>query len=357
MKELMKHKLNGLPMPKKANPPSHEQWKHLYELMDELSELAPWEYMYEHNIFGVQSPETGHFGFVSVMGNLGEHFAVAVYTGEKGLEGFLKMQRMGHRLAPDIVLQVPQLEASLEDREIITPEDRKIIKQLDLKFRGKNAWPQFRSYRPGCFPWYLEKEEAQMLIHGLEQLMDVAPRFKKDPDMLEPSEPDGKLLVRVQENGEWIDRPQQIKFPVDPPLRLSMNMDALNELKSLKKRNATVEVDIQMMESAVRDKSFDRPYFPFMLMIAEKQSHMILGIDLLSPLPSLEEMWGTVPEKVTGTLANYLLPKEIQTKDPLIALLLSPLEKEAGIKANLVKRLPTIEHAKREFRKFTRREW
>jgi hypothetical protein len=40
-----------------------------------------------------------------------------------------------------------------------------------------------------------------------------------------------------------------------------------------------------------------------------------------------------------------------------IALLLSPLEKEAAFKVNLVKRLPTIEHAKREFRKFTRREW
>jgi hypothetical protein len=163
------------------------------------------------------------------------------------------------------------------------------------------------------------------------------------------------LLVRVQENGEWINRPQQIKFPVDPPLRLSMNMDALNELKSMKKQNATVEVDIQMMEEAVRDKSFDRPYFPFMLMIAEKQSHMILGVDLLSPLPSIDEMWEIVPEKVTEILANYLLPREIQTKDPLIALLLSPLEKEVGSKVNLVKRLPTIEHAKREFRKFTGR--
>ncbi|MGZ9166444.1 MAG: DUF7309 domain-containing protein, partial [Anaerolineales bacterium] len=334
-----------------------EQWKRLYELMGKLRDLAPWEYMYEDNIFGVQFPETGNLGFVSVMGSLGEHFAIAVYMGKKGLEGFLTMQRMAHKLAPDIVLQVPQLQASFENREMIAPEDRKIIKQLDLKFRGKNVWPQFRSYRPGCFPWYLEKEEAQMLIHGLEQLMDVAPRFKQDADMLGSSEPDGKLLVRVQENGEWVDRPQKIKFPADPPLRLSMNMDALNELRSMKKRNATVEVDIQMMEEAVRDKSLDRPYFPFMLMIAEKESHMILGVDLLSPLPSLEEMWETVPEKVTEILANYLLPGEIQTKDPLIAMLLSPLEKELGVKVNLVKRLPTIEHAKREFRKLTGGEW
>jgi hypothetical protein len=342
-------------MPKKANPPSLEQWKRLYELMGKIRELAPWEYMYEHNIFGVQFPEKGNLGFVSVMGNLGEHFAVAVYMEKKGFEGFLNMQRMGYRLAPDIVLQVPQLQASFEDREMITPEDRKIIKQLGLKFRGRKAWPQFRSYRPGCFPWYLEKEEAQLLIHGLEQLMDVSPRFKKDPGTLQPPEPDGKYLVRVYENEKWVDRPQKIRFPADPPLRLSMNMDALNYLKSMSKQNSIVEVDIQMMEEAVRDKKFDRPYFPFMLMIAENQSRMILGVDLLSPLPSLEEMWEHIPEKVTETLANYLLPKEIRTKNPIIALLLSPLEKEVGVKVNLVSRLPAVEQAQREFKKFTRR--
>jgi len=344
-------------MPKKANPPSLDQWQRLYELMGKIRELAPWEFMYEHNIFGVRFPEKGAWGFVSVMGNLGEHFAIAVYMGKKGLEGFLNMQRMGSRLAPDIVLQVPQLQAALEDREMITPEDRKIIKQLDLKFRGKNAWPQFRSYRPGCFPWYLEKEEAQILIHGLEQLMDVAPRFRTDPHILEPTEPDGKLVVHVLENGKWIERLQEIKFRADPPLQLRMNMDALHYLKSMDQQNATVEVDIQMMEDAVRDKEFDRPYFPFMLLLVEKQSRMILGVDLLSPLPSLEEMWEIVPLKVTEILTNYLLPREIQTKDPLIALLLSPLEKEVGFKVNLVKRLPTIEHAKREFRKFTRRSF
>ena len=342
-------------MSKKLNTPTLEQWKRLYELMAGLSELAPWEYMYEGHIFGVQFPETGSLGFVSVMGNLGEHYAVAVYLGKQGFEGFMTMQSMGPGLTPEVVLQVPQLQAAFENREMITPEDRKIMKQLDLKFRGQNAWPQFRSYRPGCVPWYLEKEEAQMLIHGLEQLMDVAPRFMKDPTLLKPFEPDDKYLVRVQQNEKWVDRLQEIEFPEEPPLQLSMNMDALNYLKSMKKQNAIVEVDIQMMEQGVRDKEFDRPYFPFMLMVAEKHSYMILGFDLLSPLPSIEEMWGLVPEKVAEILANYLLPKEIQTKNPLLAVILSPLGKEVGFKVNLVSRLPAIEHAQREFKKFARR--
>ncbi len=186
-------------MSRQANTPSLEQWKRLYELMDEVKGLAPWDFMLETDLFGIRFPGTDELGFVSVMGNLGEHLSVAVYLGRKGFEGFWSMQQAGDDFSPDLILQTPHLQASLEDREILTSEDRKIINGLNLKYRGRQAWPQFRSYRPGCFPWYLEKDEAQMLITGLEQVLDIGPRFEDNPDLLESPEADEKFLVRVLE--------------------------------------------------------------------------------------------------------------------------------------------------------------
>ena len=46
-------------------------------------------------------------------------------------------------------------------------EDLGIIKRLGLKFRGENAWPKFRSYRPGFAPWFLEKSETTTLNAAL----------------------------------------------------------------------------------------------------------------------------------------------------------------------------------------------
>jgi hypothetical protein len=132
-----------------------------------------------------------------------------------------------------------------------------------------------------------------------------------------------------------------------------MNMDALNHLKGMSRQDATIEVDLSMMDQAVKDKEFDRPYYPFLLLAAEKQSHMILGFDMLTPLPSFDEMWGAVPAALTEILANFLLPKEIHTKNPTLALFLSPLEKELGAKVRLVPRLRAIEFVQRELRKFT----
>ena len=341
-------------MSSKNNPPTLEQWKRLYELMAEIKELAPWEYLHEDDLFGIRLPQTNQLVFVSIMGNLGEHLSIAIYLGKRGFEGFWNMQDAGYNFSPELLLQTPQLQASLEDRDILTPEDRRIIKQLNLKYRGRQSWPQFRSYRPGCLPWYLEKEEAQILITGLEQVLEVAPRFENNPDLLEPSEPDEKWLVRVFEEGQWVDRRQKIEFPAEPPIRLMMNMEALTQLKTMPKQNSIVEIDVQMMEEAVQDKQFDRPFFPYLFLAVEKKSRMIIGVNLLTPLPSLDEMWGDFPAQVVETLAASLLPKEVHTKNPMVAVLLSTLEKELGIKVKSVTHLPGVEFAQRELKKFNR---
>jgi hypothetical protein len=134
------------------NTPALDDWQKLYDLMAQIKSLAPWDWMEESDIFGIQMPETGELGFISVMGMLGEHFAVAVYQGVKGLGGFWQMHSKGPKLSPEFVLQVPQLQASFEDRELISKEDREVMKKLGLKYRGAKAWPQFRSYRRVAFP-------------------------------------------------------------------------------------------------------------------------------------------------------------------------------------------------------------
>jgi hypothetical protein len=341
-------------MSRQANTPSLEQWKRLYELMNEVKGLAPWNFMLETDLFGIRFPGTDELSFVSIMGNLGEHLSVAVYLGRKGFEGFWSMQQAGDDFSLDLILQTPHLQASLEDREILTSEDRKIINGFNLKYRGRQTWPQFRSYRPGCFPWYLEKDEAQMLITVLEQVLDVGPRFEDNPDLLESPEPDEKFLVRVLEESRWVDKRQEIKFSPEPPIRLMMNMEALARLKTMPKQNNIVEIDVQMMEEAVRDKGFDRPFFPFLFLAAEKKSRMILGVNLLTPFPSLDEMWGGLPAQVIEILADSLLPKEVQTRNPMVALLLSTLEKDLGIKVKLVTHLPAVEFAQQELKRFNR---
>lgn len=336
----------------KSNAPSLEMWKRLYDLMAQVKELAPWEWMQEDDIFGIRMPGSQEVGFVSVMGMLGEHFAIAVYQGVKGLGGFWNIQAQGYDASPELVLQTPQVQASFEDRDMVAKEDREVMKRLGLKFRGANAWPLFRSYRPGCFPWHIEKEEAEALICALEQLLDVAPRFKKDPRIFPPADNKYEYLVRVKKNDQWEDSIQRINFYQEVTLDLMMNEEALAHLRKMMPGKMTLEIDLYMMMQPVQEKTGERPYFPFMLMLADHDGSMILGFDMLPPLPSMEAMWSEIPAVVVEKLAEGFPPKEVLVKDKMLYLLLQPVAEETGFSLKKVSRLKRIEQFQQELQNF-----
>ena len=334
------------------NAPTLKEWRKLYKAAIRVKEIAPWEWMTEEDIFGVQNPETDELGFVSVMGMLGEHYAIALYLGPRGLYGLLDLEDAGPSASPESVLEIPQLQASFEDRNTLHNKDRETIKKLGLKFRGRQAWAMFRSLRPGFFPWFLEREEARFLTYALEQVPDVALRFEEDPSLLEPPD-DESYLVRVPLREDdtlyWEDR--IISVPPPEPLLVSVSMDAeeLEDLKHLAQTKHKIEMDFFMLPSPVREKGA-RPYFPYVLMTVEPQSGAVLGAEFLTPEPSLEVMWGLVPKNIVHQLTSMaelgIVPREIRVSSRLLAQLLGPLGEELGFNLKTSRTLQSLDFAK-----------
>ena len=233
--------------------PGIREWRRLYESAVRVKEISPWEWMTETDIFGVRSPETGELGFVSVMGLLGEHYAVSLYLGSEGIHGFLDLQEMGPFADTEDLIQIPQIQASFENREELDKRDREVIKELGLKFRGRNAWPMFRSYRPSLFPWFLEAGEVRFLSCALEQLVDVAPRFREDSSLLEPSGESYLLRAPRQEGGSrlWEDASMGVP-PLDaPPIEVEMEGSKMEALGRLPGGKVSLEVDFFMFPAPV----------------------------------------------------------------------------------------------------------
>ncbi len=336
--------------------PSLAEWRRLYTVWSEVKELAPWTWMEESDLFGVQDPDTDRLGFVSVMGMLGQHYAVALYQGPEGLYGFWDMQDAGPDMTPEHVLSVPQLQASFEDRDTLEDKDRATIKKLDLKFRGRQAWPMFRSYRPGFLPWHLEADEARFLAHALEQVLDVAPRFKEDATLLDPSDDEHYLVRTPHRKGEtltWEDRLVAV-FPPEPvDLDCEVAGPLFDKFKALPQKALQLEIDLFLARAVIREKKGDRPYLPYMLFMVDADSGFIMGTDLLSPIPSLEAMWEEIPEKtVTALLRMEMRPAEFHLRSPLLIDLLQPLADETGITIRERSMLPMLDEARWELDRF-----
>jgi len=315
------------------------QWKRLLQAAVGVRKLAPWRWMEETNIFGVQDPESGQVGFVSVMGLLGEHRAVAVYLGREALSRFWEFYDPEDYPLPEEIFIIPQLQLQFVSRADLTDRDLEPIRACGFRFRGAGNWPLFRSFRPGFHPWYLEPGEVRFLACCLEQLLEMAPRIHRDPEALLPGA-GHQYLVRVPKKGDgetvWTDRVRSF-----PPLgrrevALSLPRDVIVGLGKLPKLEEVLEVDVFGLLHEI-DEYGERPELFFSLLAVDASTGNSVEF---RPIRADEALYPGIVRALLATfLRNASLPQEILVKKPRLYHLLCPLEELMGIQVELVEEL------------------
>lgn len=333
-------------LPMKEEKPTLDQWRRLYAVAAEVKTLAPWQWLWENDLFAVEDPASGQMGFVSVMGAVGEHFAVAVYLGGEGLRGFIALEDAAKEEFENLYFAIPQLQASFEDRNILRPEDLETIKSLGLKFRGRNAWPLFRSYRPGYAPWHLTASEAVFLTQVLEQLLDVAPRFR-ERETLSPRQGGEGMLVRslsaTAPGTTWEDRRlKELSF--DPPfVTVTLDEQLLQRLAALPLGRSSVEIDLFVLPAPIQEKK-ERPFFGYNLVLVDAEHGYVLGFEMLRVETTYDDMWAQAPQLVVRQLLkNNIKPRTIKTRPGPMAELLTPVANYCGIALKQSKRLHRLD--------------
>ena len=324
--------------------PSRDEWKSLYDATEAFKSIRPWGWMEDADLFGVQNPEDGEIGYCCVLGAAGEVFGLSVYLGAEGLTTYRDIVSgeigMGNE---DILFTQKALTAFLEDREEIEKEDLKIIKDLGLKFRGRNAWPQFRSHLPGYVPWHLNSEQVRFLTLALEQAVEVADRLRENPELLE-DEGEDRIFVRVPEKGEgrlfWKDAwitPQAWEKPmvtVPPVDEVRLRRIASHSKKGL----GAWELDTFHFPNPVAEG--ERPYFPCLSIVVDRGAGLILGSWLKSPWERYSDLY----EEVLGLMEKgKTLPRTIRVCRKEIFDLLKPITSALKIGLNQVESLEGVE--------------
>jgi len=331
-----------------------EEWRMLYDLAIQLRNLTPWDWMFEDELFGVQNPANKEIGYVSIMGNLGDFLSLAIYPNSAGLVSWQNMRQSAEKYQgqANLTLEMAQyyllqqcLIVSFEDRAVLDKTDLEIIKKLGLKFRGSQAWPQFRSHAPGDTPWYLTMEEAEYLRLALSQVLDVARRVKKDgPEILSSGDP-SQYLVRVATlSGDsliWSDQwltPQPI---IESSVRAALDENKLNRLKAAKPlKHGIWELDCFFLPGGgISERKDERPYFSYVFLCVDRTSGLVIGTDLARYQTSQPRF----AEMLINCMANSpALPLEICVKRDEVRRWVMPLAQRLDIKLTLSRKLPVL---------------
>ncbi len=329
---------------------SDPEAKQLYDLALQIKKLAPWRWMEETDVFGVANPETNELGFVSIMGSVGEYEAVAVYLGAEGLYDFIDFEA-DESAIPQRLIEMPHLEAGFSDHAHLEKEDQALIQELSLESKDSDTWPTFRSYRPGYAPWFVTRDEAQMLIHALSQVLDVAPRVRDDPERIKP-------VGRVEQSRYWVRAAQQegaeliwedLVWRIPRPKRefpaIIVGVDSLELVKLTPQSRLDLEVDLCLTPARIV-KQGQRPLAVYVLMVADGNSGFILGAETMTVEGSLSEMHAGIPNALVTVLSqNRVRPERLLVRSNSLHGLLRNLTQSLNIELRHADELPGIDEA------------
>ena len=305
-----------------GSEPSMETWKQLVDAAVRLKALAPWRWMTEEAVFGVTDPEADRTGFVSVMGMEGQHLAVAVYLGAEGLLGFVRLESGELHDYPEGIFEVPHLQASFENREHLDTRDRRILKDLGYRFRGKMAWPRFRAFRPGWEPTRPDEAGARFLAVAIEQVLDVGPRLAEDPSRLYGGRPGTflhRVAKRVRGRLRWEDR--YLPPPPLPDLRIpiAVERDLIEQVQGLPVGLNAVEVDAGLLPVPVGPRRGER-FYPVLVLVADARTGHVYHAETLEPVEPYEHTYGQVPQVVfEGFVRVGQRPREVVVRPGIVA--------------------------------------
>lgn len=333
----------------KDSEPDTALYQSIYLLADEIRKLAPWEWMYETDLFGVRIPGTDRIYFISIMGANGEFLALSAYKGYQGLFQFLELLDNPDSMPPETLFTIPHLMLSFMDREALSDKHLAAIKKSGVKFRGRGNWPLLEDIQPAFIPVLPEGEALSDIPYILEQVVEVAHRALKDSDfLLSNQEIYDQILIRTPPTGKKGASWKDVYETLDPEntkehYKLTYRPQDLDKVAQLPEASVVMQLDLVLLPNPVMERG-KRGYFPFALLFADKGRGVVPAMQTLFPEPDLHAMYESVPQKVLEELQKLgYRPEKMEVRSDLLYALVHKSLKGAKVRLKQVEEMPQMD--------------
>ena len=323
-------------MPKQdQSKPTLGGWKRLYQSAREFCELAHWKLLEnEIDVFAVEHAETDEVAYCSVMGAGGQEFGLLAYRDEPGL--------LAHRLMlndaldhDEAILMMDCLSFSLGNRSELDAEDIAVHKALDLRFRGRGAWPVVRSYRPGCLPARLNADEAAFLATCIEQTCLLAREASAGELRHEPPQDERVLVRRCHPQRGWETDVMDLPPPIIDTMLEAPRLEAVER----DCRRTGLIWEARFLAVVPIEAEDESAYWARSLLCVDHQTGFIFSTSLLEREDSVQGAFLSAMEM------SGFIPKTLMLTSSLLEAQLAPTTQALGIGVDRVRSLPELEAA------------
>ncbi len=327
---------------------AHGTWRRLYEIAEQVRRLAPWQWLDETHIFGVEDPRTGKVGYISVQGAYDDEAGVFLYLDEEGWTAYWALMEFiatAGTIPEEMAFSIPMLAVTWGRKEELTEQELQLLEELNLTPAEEMAWPLFRSFLPGWSPWYLTEQEAEFLAMALQQLLVLAPMLRDNQgDLLLSRLSEGHVLVRTSKNlsspENWVSEWRPIPQERTTPYHIRIPGQTLDEYRQMLPNREEIQLDFFMLPTAIEEEPGKRPYIPYVLLVVDKDKEELLDARIFNAREGVRAMFERIPGEVLKVLREHQVrPTRLHVRTERLDALMRRLAQELTME---VKRTSTL---------------
>lgn len=300
-------------------------WKVLYEVADKLKNMKPWGLFADTDLIVLEYLNSEPI-FISILGNNKQTYGLVAYEGYYGLATYYMLvdEDENHISSRYLMFNQACLTAYWGDRQEISTDYHKIIKDLGYRFHGRNQWLYFMSFLPSHFPHMLNQNEVQRLSEYYQVLIDAITYYKENELNIDFNGHNGYWFSFDQNNQAWVgyeaDLPEVGE--VIPQINLSTSIH-WNDLKASKSySNMMLEIDAVYTGIVDEEGVFGRPILGQMIVIVDAESSMIIDAQLLD---IGEDKYSGLVDVLMDHLLEHGIPQTLAVRYDFFGELLEPL--------------------------------
>lgn len=320
-----------------------EEWRKLYGYATTVKEIKPWNDFGNLDLISLQFTDEEEPVYICILGKGGDTFGIACYQGLSGLNDFtMLIQRECLGLTVEYAMfSQNNLTCYWGNRDEISKEQYDIIKQLGYKYRGRDNWLYFVSYKAGYFPYNLDNREVKLITKYLEKLIDAVNWYRNNAIEVEFDKNKSFHFYYDDKAGEW--KGKSMKLPV---VNFSYSILKLNDkelidsIKKSKKSKCSLEADLIYLGAAVNDKKYERPANPQICILADHKQGMVLDCQMAGPD---EDAKTVLANELINHIVQYGAPESIAFRSIIAERALRDICEVCNIKMERVKTLDIID--------------
>ena len=222
--------------------------------------------------------------FCSISGKGGESWGLNVYETLEDYQGFINLSLSKGGLTKGAFMELNNLSFYYLDREELSAEMLKVIKDCGMKFRGRQRWLSFDALQSGYIPYIYNQAEVRRMTNYLRVLNDAIRYYtgtKVDDVAFHRNE--AYLYFFDEKKNSWTWRSYDLPdrtFRCKVPLLDEKEVKKLVELPQNKRE---IEVDILYTDGRLTDELFEKPLSIHLPLFVDHEIGLVLKQDVLNP--------------------------------------------------------------------------